>query len=172
MNWSFFWWWKYDSKNWTFFWIRVKELKTPFLIWLKELNLFLELLLNMTQRIELFFFFKMTHMTRGINFFSIFIKELSPFLKNITQVVDLFQNDSKNWTLFRQYDSKNCPFFQYDSKNWTLFNQYDSKNCLLFSIWFKELNSLNMTQRIELFYVSKEFNLPFHTTQRIQPSLF
>ena len=94
INWSFL----KISKNWTFFWIRVKDLNSlPNLT--QRIEPRLELLLNMTQRIELFF--NMTHMTRGINFFN-FIKELSPF--------------------FEKYHSSYWPFSKHDSQNWTIFS--------------------------------------------------
>ena len=98
------------------------------------------------------------------------IKELSPFLFDVTQWIELFFANSQNGTLFEKWLTPRIqPFwtFSYDSENWTepFFCQHDSNwnflirlkelnpflielnlfsVCLielnLFSIWLKELN--------------------------------
>ena len=184
-NWTFK---KKGSKNWTFFfWIWLKELNS-FFFWirLKESNLFL----NVTQ-IEIFgwklvkktqnWFF---HMTRRIEpaFFSIWLKELN-----------LFRLDSKIWCYsvwpkelnffwlglteldpFLEYDSENwifswvfymSTFFKNDAENWTLFSLNMTQRIEPFFLWMwrKELNlfSLNVTSRIGTFFLNM--------TQRIEP---
>ena len=139
---------KYDSKKCFFFF--KKKTQSIELFWVLEWNFFLPyesknwIFLNMTHRIELFFWIWLTEL-------------------------NLFYNDSKNWTLS----------FWVRLKNWTLF-----------LIWLKELNFFiykkrTMTQRSELevfvFFKQKlwlkEFNLfvfskKKNMTQRIEPFLF
>ena len=107
---------KYDPKNWTFFWM-----------WLKELNLFLnvtqiiELFFECTQRINLVsmtqwiepFFFEKENETQRIEPFSIWLKDW--FFFNVTQRIEY---DSKNWTL------SSCKFLFFLKKklnNWSFF---------------------------------------------------
>ena len=105
------------SKNWThFFWI-----------WLKELNLGSKKkhkkkwnsFSNMTQKNRTLFF---CNLTQRIEFFSIWLKELS-FLKNYSKNSSfLFSNMTLRIELFFQYDSKNWTLliFQFVSINWTM----------------------------------------------------
>ena len=111
----------YDSKNWTrFFQIRLQELNTFFnktqrycsnelnfcWMWLKELNFFfgaiwlkqMNLFLNLTQRIELFFWM-------WFNEFYFYWKK---------------QKDSEHWNLFLILTPRIELFEKYDSLNWTL----------------------------------------------------
>ena len=112
-------------------------------------------------------------------FFSIWLKELifdndsknSMFEKEYWRKdLSLFlEHDAKNWTFptwlkelnllsnslnqrfalcFFSIWLKELKFCQYDWKNWISF----------FQRWVTELNFLNMTERIELFYDSKELN--------------
>ena len=115
--------------------------RIDFFVWPKELKPFS---LNMTQRIEPFFFFA----AKNWNFFLFAANDWVFFFKNFI--------DSKNWTFF----------FWYDSKKWNpkkkkktqrvelFFNMTYRIEPLLFSlIWFKELNfvSKKETQKIEPF---------------------
>ena len=164
---SFFFFWKNinmtQSMNWSLWKIWLQELN-PFKIWLTELNF-----LKMTLRIEPFsiwfkelnpsFAKKKTHRveyeSKGLNPFWICLKELFPFLWNMSPRIVLFNMiqriepffckkkrliglnmNQKDWTLF-EYDSKNWTFFFwnkiYDPKNWTHFQKKnDSKNWTLF----------------------------------------
>ena len=156
---------KYDSKNWTL--CQKKDSKNGTLnIGLIELNLFYEPLLNMTQRVDVFF--KMTrriepflfsNMTQRIEFFYFlkkkilpkkWLKELNLFETWLTEL-NFFWNekDSKNWTLLFTHRSE--PFFSTWLKDWIFFwltqnlnsiSRYDSKN------WERILSK--MTRRIEL----------------------
>ena len=61
---------------------------------------------------------------------------------------------------------KELNLFLNDSKNWTLLKKYDSKNSTFFVTWLKEFNFF-MTQRIELFfwkYYLQELNFFLSTT--------
>ena len=147
---------KNDSKCWT-----------PFWIWLKELNFFL-------------------HWTKRIELFSICLKELSLFLwvqeLNFFQMQKWpsQKNDSKNWT-FSKHDSQNriplkrkrlkelnpllfffsmtqrIELFVNDSLNWASFMNLFSMRVEFFFFWLKELNFLNMTQRIEPTFFECDF---------------
>ena len=178
----------HDPKNWTSFSnltqrvesffskYHTKEFKKKNVIWLKELNsssqcdsenqtffsLFwvcsLNPILILTLRIELFQYLKI---------FSIEFTDLHPF-----------RQDSKNWTGFPKFDSKNWTFsgiwlnglnplhkrtqrigpkkiiwlqqpnFFYDSRNWTCFSI--SKNWAFFKNITQVIGFFNMTHRIEL----------------------
>ena len=119
------------------------------LIWLKELNLFL----SMSQRIEFFHdsknwtFFRMTQrfcwkrLKESNLFFEYDPKNRTSFYwKYVLRIV--FQYDSQNWTYFsallKEWNIwvwlKELNFLWYDSNNWTLKN---SKN------WFSQLQELN-----------------------------
>ena len=139
----------HDSKNWTLFWI-----------WLENLNFFL----NVTHRIELFYW----------------LKEMSSFF--------FFQNDID----FVEYDSKNRTFVwichqelnlfwnftqwiehsaQKDSKNWTLKRLFEQQNLLMnwgIGPFFY------LTHRIELFFRTwlTELNFFFleYDSLRLNPS--
>ena len=143
---------EYDSKNWKnfmIFWL--KELNL-FWIWLENLNFFL----NVTHRIELFYW----------------LKEMS----------SCFQNDKD----FVEYDSKNRTFVwiclqelnlfwnftqwiehsaQKDSKNWTLKDYLNNKTFLWIgeSIWLKELNFFSKyhSKIIDLFWHDSQNRTPF-----------
>ena len=191
-----------DSKNWTLFLIWFKELlflimtqriqlflqswskELDFLWWLTDLNV----LENMSQRIEPFFFL---NMIQRIEPFIIWLKELSLF-SFLTQRIEPFfsSNMTQRIEPFFLNMTQRIPqfffditFLWYNSKNWLFcmilrielfsnmtqrieifFFKYDAKNWTLFlRIWLKELNSfsLNMTQRL------KPFSL--NLTQRIEP---
>ena len=120
---------EYDSKNWKnfmIFWL--KELNL-FWIWLENLNFFL----NVTHRIELFYW----------------SKEMSSFFQNDK---DFVEYDSKNRTfvwiclqelnLFWNFTQWIEHSAQKDSKNWTLKDYLNNKTFLWIgeSIWLKELN--------------------------------
>ena len=168
-NWEFFFFEKHDSRNWTIFpcdsrnWTLLSNMTHSnwtlllFLTWLKELNL----IWNMTQRIEKSWFFYWKNWI----FFEYDSKNWTFFL-NVTHRIELFydsrivfffQNDKD----FVEYDSKfrTLFFFEYVPKNRTSFYrkyvlrivfQYDSLNWThFFSItdrmehlreWLKELN--------------------------------
>ena len=143
--------------------IRLKELKfsntTQRIQFFSDLTQSIELFLYDTLWIELFLFQEIW--LDSSNWTSFY----EPLFK-MTQRVEVFLSDSKNWTFL---------VFQCDSKNWNLFSQnvsknltslswelflHDSKN-LIFSIWLKEFNLLlfdsknwafsYLTQCIELF---------------------
>ena len=111
-NWTLF---EKDSKDWTLF-------------------------SNMTQRVELFFFWKKT---QRIELFFYMTQRIEPF----------FFYDSNTWTCSKKIESKNWTFFFLDAKNWTLFFflEYDANN------W--TLSFLNMTQRFFLKKNLKKLNL-------------
>ena len=158
-NWFFF---EYDSQNWTFF--------VPFLwIWPKNWTPFF---LNMTHRIEPFNFWK-------------WLTELN-LLFSWLKALNLFLNDSKNWTYFWmtqrielifewlkelnflkwlkelnffqfRLTEMNPFFFEYDQRIGLFILEFDAKN---WTFCF-----LSMTQRIEpLNYLN--------TTQRVQLFFF
>ena len=110
-----------------------------FLIWLKELNTFL----NVTQRIEPSS--QKDSKNWFFDFFHIFL-----------QIWTFFKHDSQNWTLFEQYDSLRLNPFQHESKKMTLLKN-DSKIFFLFAkCMTQRMNWINrswknMTLRIEIF---------------------
>ena len=144
---------EYDSKNWTFvryFRLKVKEsnllfffnttqriehlffcmwlmfsydLKNWFFIWLKEWYLTqrveIYVFQNLIQRIGLFF------VTRRLEFFFQKLWRKDFFLKNMTERIEPFLYDSKNWTFFFLICRKELSFFllNFDSKNWAIFSQ-------------------------------------------------
>ena len=145
---------KVDAKNWTFFsWIWRKELNLSYMtqriefsfehfeskIWIfvnmtqKNWTLTMiqriQCVKNVTQRIELF-------MTKELNdfFFSMWLKEMDPFLFDVSQRIEPFLSKKNN----------------YASKNWTLLKKVWLKELTFFFTWLKELHFF-MTQRIELF---------------------
>ena len=160
----------------------------PFIIWLKELSLFL----ICSNALNFFLWYDsqnwtFSYMTQG-NELLFFKYDSKIFFFN--QRIECFFNISQRtvflWlrglNFFRRKElnpfSSNMTqrienfFFEYDAKNWTLF----------LWIWRKELNtfSLNMTQRIEpssyatqriepfLFYASKNWAFFLNMTQRIE----
>ena len=165
-NWTFF---EYDWKNWTSFWV-----------WFKELNLCFEYdstnrshFLNVTQKIKFF-----VQKVKKLNFFEnsklIFLmmpkwlKELDPFF--MTQRIEPFLCDSKNWTLFFCMTQRIEPCVK--KKRLKESNSFERTHGIeplfmnLFSMWLKELKSFfNMTRRIEPFLFS-------NMTQRIEIFLF
>ena len=157
---------EYDAKecNRLISWIWRRELELFFIVWVKELNLFirlkeLNLLMNMTQRTKLFF--------------KVWLKELNSFWKD----------DSKNWTLFWKYASKNLtlflirlkelifsnmtqriePLFLIWLKNWNLFFcEHDSKNSTFLWTWLKDFSGKNLWLReSKLFSMTLELNFFF-----------
>ena len=156
------------------FWIRLKELN-PF--WcdskncfskkrLKELNYFM----NMTQRFfekkmwlkESNFFFYDSR----FNLFVFFFFKIDFFKKKkkiMTQRIEFFEYDSKNWTFF---------FFENDSQNWIFselnhfsLNVLDSQNCITQRIFFW-MELLYMTKNgtktlIDLFFEYDSKNWTF-----------
>ena len=96
------------------------------------------------------------------------------------------KNDSKNWSLFLNYDSQNDFFFlkyeydpqkfcfQYDSQNWTFFGEYDfvflTLNLFFFEYDSKNWNSLIRLRGLNFFSLIwlKELNLFLSMTLRIE----
>ena len=147
---------EYDSKNWKIFMIFwLKELNL-FWIWLENLNFFL----NVTHRIELFYW----------------LKEMSSFFQNDK---DFVEYDSKNRTfvwicpielnLFWNFTQWIEHFAPKDSKNWTLKDYLNNKTFLwlgelglFFSIWLKELIfSQKYHSIIDLFWHHSQNWTPF-----------
>ena len=126
----------YDSKNWILLLNVTLRIKPFFSFWVCSLNP----ILILTLRIELFQYLKI---------FSIEFTDLHPF-----------QQDSKNWTGFPKFDSKNWTF----SGIWpnglnplhkkTPFSKISFK-LLDFLTWLTELNFLqhDITHRIEPFFI-------------------
>ena len=160
---------KNESMNWTFFEYDAKN-RTLFQKWPLELNLFFfkNLFFDMTHRIELIF-------------------------SNMTERIDFFQYDSKNWFL-TMIQRIQCLKKNIDTKTWAFFLNYDAKNWT-FPTWLKELNLLsnslnqrfalcfffNLTQRVEILSIwLKELNffkwwlkeLNFLMTERIERFFF
>ena len=124
---------EYDAKNWTLFECDSKNWTSFFLIWLKELNPFL----NKTHRID--FLLK------------IWLTESNPSFQHDSKIELSFRNmsqrieyDSKNCFFWKTWHSKTCTFsnltqglniFSIWLKNWTLF--------LFQEIWLKEWNSFS-----------------------------
>ena len=146
--------WK-KSKNWTlFFSMWPKELNF-FSVWLKELSPFKKYY-SMNW---IFFFFQYYSKTWAFFFLIIWLSRIEPFLKNMTQRIELFKCDLEP-RIILQFDSNNWiwlkalnPPFEYVPKNWTLF-----------WTWLTETYWVIITQRIVL---SKNMT---HKTQRIEPS--
>ena len=91
----------------------------------------------------------------------------------MTQRIDTFLYDSKNWTFFDMTQKIELfliwiwlkelnSFWKCDSKSWFFFQKYDSKNCNFFSkLWLKELNLLKIwLTELNFFSWLKELN-PF-----------
>ena len=115
--------------------------------WLIELNFFL----NITQRIEPFFF---EYDAKNWTLFEHDSKELNLFLSMIQRIESLSEYDSTKIDFFFEYDSMNrTHFFECDSKNWN----FGWKNVKKFKIDFFHMTRrigpafFNMTQRIEPF---------------------
>ena len=192
-----------------FFFLNMTHRIEPFFsTWLKENDTIFwtmtqrvnwSFLQNVTHRIEPSSSFQRTSMTPRIEpfCFSQKIKELNPFLLDVTQMIFFFwkNNDSKDLIQRIEpllHDSNTWFFFQilnqwidfFFLKKWlkhlNLF-QYDWPGTRTTTAsrwswlrWFKELNSLNMTQRIEPFYDSKRIErfFLFDVTQRNEPFPF
>ena len=132
-----------------------------FWIWLTELNLFFWIL---THRIELFF----TVTQRIELLFLIRLEELNSFLLNTTQQIEnffywlkemkFFQCDSQSF--FRKNDSKHFTFLKYDSRIKLFFwKTMTHRMEPFFSIWLKELNPFqHMTRRNEHF-INRTFSI-------------
>ena len=105
-------------------------------IWVTELNFFF---LNMTQRIELFFWYDSKNWTH----FSDMTQRIELFL--------LFQYDSTNWTLLKW--TQRIGIFWMTLRT-ELFSYVRSKNCRLCS-WtlLEELNPVNMTQKKAIYWI-------------------
>ena len=134
------------KKNW-FFWIWLKELNL-FSIW--QRNWFF--LLNVTQRIEPLFFNVIQRVffhNNDINIlpFFIWLKNWTFFEKLwLTEWNPSFQFDLKNWTLVKILLKELNPFQHMTRRIEHFFNR-------TFSIWLKELNYINMTWRVEPFFI-------------------
>ena len=137
-----------------FFFLNVTQIIEPFGMWLKELNFFL----NVTPRIELPFFLQKKWDSKKWTFF------------NLTQGMNFFQYDSKNWIWLKEFN----PFFFLKMtqriepslkkllKKLNFLSEKELNLCLenktqrfepLFEEKLKELNLFfdNMAQRTELF---------------------
>ena len=129
-----------ESKSWT-----------PFWIWLKELTPFS---LNMTQRIEPFFFFNIT-------------QRIEPLLSMIQRIESLSEYDSKKIELFFFLNTTQWiePIFlnvsQIEIFGWKIVKKktklifsHDPKNrTRFFSIWLKELNLFRLDSKIRCYSV-------------------
>ena len=158
---------EHDSQNWTFLFKMSQRIEH--MTWLKVL---IELLKNITQRIECFFeydsqnwttlfeydsknwtfFVNICFFTKKINRFepfSTWLRENEPDFQNLTQRIEpSSQKDSKNWTL-KDYLIPTTKL-SYDSRNWTFFCIWINEIKLLFSnLWFKLLD-LFWTELTEL----------------------
>ena len=160
---------EHDSQNWTFLFKMTQRIEH--MTWLKVL---IELLKNITQRIECFL--NMTHRIeplffwiwlQELNFLSIFVfffqkkkihrfepfstwlRENEPDFQNLTHRIEpSSQKDSKNWTLKDYLIPTTKP--SYDSWNWTLFCFWIEEIKPSFSkLWFKLLD-LFWTELTEL----------------------
>ena len=109
-HWTFFF--EYDSKNWNSL-IRLRGFNFFSVIWLKVLNFFLYDSLNWTFSRNMIW---LIELNLFMNLFSRWLKELKSFFqydaKNWTFLV--FQCDSKNWNLFSQNVSKNLTSLSYE----------------------------------------------------------
>ena len=166
---------QYDSKNWTLFWTWLTE---TFLSYHNSKNCFVKkydsqnaknwtFFSQMTRRLD----FSFSNMSDRNNFF-FWKKDDSKnwFSENINQIIQtlfwwlkelssfFFWKDMthRNWTFFHM-TQRIEPFFEYDSKNW-IFMIFWLKELNLFWIWLENLNFLNVTHRIELFYWLKEMS--------------
>ena len=143
------------SKNWFFIWLKEWYLTQRleiyvFETWFKELDFFFWWLADL----KLFFFQKLWR------------KELHLFC--MTQRIEFFLYDAKNWTFFFWFAVKNWAFFfflNFDS-NWAFFKIglkelnyfyiiYRIEPLLFSQVWFEELNLVlkKETQKIEIFFV-------------------
>ena len=168
----FFWKKKNDSKNWTkifdskkcFFCMAQRNdflygSKNWFFVWLKELKPFS---LNMTQRIETFFF---EYDAENWCLF-LFLPQRIETFSSLPQMIELFffKNfiDSKNWTFFSDMTQRNeirKKKKRLKELNLFFWNMTYRIEPLLFSlIWFKELNfvSKKKTQKIEIFFFNND----------------
>ena len=160
-------------KSELFSWMWLTELN---FLWLKELSFFsmTKILLNTTQRIEPFFFWKFVQRT----FFQYDSLNWTYF-SALPIEWNTWENDSKNWTFIAiKHDTKNwtsceIKFVLHDPKNWTFSNMTqriepfwpDSKNWAFFFFFF----FLNVTHRIEFFFlkVTQRIELFWKMTPRI-----
>ena len=132
--------------------------RIDFFVWLKELKPFS---LNMTQRIETFFF---EYDAENWCLF-LFLPQRIETFSSLPQMIELFffKNfiDSKNWTFFSDMTQRNEIRKKKRLKELNLFfwNMTYRIEPLLFSlIWFKELNfvSKKKTQKIEIFFFNND----------------
>ena len=159
---------EHDSQNWTFLFKMSQRIEH--MTWLKVL---IELLKNITQRIECFFEYDSQNWTtlfeydsKNWTFLSIFvflpkkINRFEPFstwlreneldFQNLTQRIEpSSQKDSKNWTL-KDYLIPTTKL-SYDSRNWTFFCIWINEIKLLFFKFMIQIIGpfLNRTHRIE-----------------------
>ena len=168
----------HDSKNWTILWTWLKDFSK------KKCDSKNRTFFSMT--LDLTFFLKKKKKRLKILIFSkIWLTELQLFFffEIMTQRIEFFEYDSKNWTFFFSKTTHRIEpffFFEYDSQNWTLFLWMWPKNWTLIS-WIrrKELNRLIfaydsknwnnfwMTQRMELLYMTQRMELFLNMTYRI-----
>ena len=141
-------------------------------------------LLNMTQRIEPFYFMTL----RVEPFYWIWLKELNLFLSithfflSMTKRKELSEKRLKELIFFfLKMSEKNEPVRKKSSNNWTFFFAWLTELNLCLEIWLQELNSLNDSSSWTSFYDSWNWTLflwiwfffyiePFffNTTQRIE----
>ena len=142
------------------FWNLTQRIEPLFLLWLKELNLFL-FLGGYDSKNSTFLFYE--HDSKIFSKKKMWLKELKLFFTMPLELNLFFADDSKKWKLLIWIWPKKWTFFlEYDAKKWTLF----------FWIWLKDLNLffLNMTQRLEPFSDTTQRIEPFSdTTQGIEP---
>ena len=87
--------------------------------------------LNMSQRIEPFFFQEIS-------------QRIEPIEKMTQRIEPFFPNCSMNLIFFLNILKELNPFFEYDSKNWTPFSSYVTRRIepLFPLMWLEELNTL------------------------------
>ena len=137
----FFWWLKeltsfqHDSQKWTiFFWQN-----WTLLFNMIHRNWTLLLLTNMTQSVS---YFLGENMSQTIELsFWVSLKELNPFSKMTQRIELLFQNDSKNWTIFSIW-LKDFLKKQLKESNTFFFLTTQRMQPFLNWIWLKGLNLL------------------------------
>ena len=149
-----------DSNTWTFLkknWIKEMDFFSGLKVFsskkkLTELNFFVNwtvYFLSMTQRIE------------PLNF--LYDAKIWTLFQHITQRIDFFEKESKNWTFWWIWLKELNSFWKCDSKNWTLFGSMPQRIELFLEVCTKKFNFFsNTTQRIEFFQIwLKDLNLSF-----------
>ena len=116
----------FDSKTWDLF-----------LTWLKDFHLLLNLVLNMTQWFEPFFY-----MTQRIElFFLSMTQRIELFFLNMTQRIELFlEYELKELNFFLNMNSKNWIFLNMTRRIEPFFSDMTQRIEPSFSTWLKELN--------------------------------